>query len=255
MTKQENRDTGAAAAGQGQQQKASPWAEQLVRAALPHAPKDGSIEAKAEFLRGLVEKLKAFMEFEKWDSRPVESVVVKRGYREVESLKGHSDVVTCLQAFPDGRIVSGSDDETLRVWTRSAKGKWSSEVLTGHTDGVYCLQALPDGRIVSGGKDEALRVWTRGSDGKWSSEVLSGHTQIVFCLQALPDGRIVSGSLDDNLRVWTRGADGKWSSEVLSGHTGRVTCLQALPDGRIISGDADGSLRIFDGTPVEGGAP
>ena len=50
MTKQENRDAGAAAAGQGQQQKASPSAEQLVRAALPHAPKDGSMEAKAEFI-------------------------------------------------------------------------------------------------------------------------------------------------------------------------------------------------------------
>ena len=254
MTKHENWNTGAA--GQGQQQKVSPWAEQLVRAALSHAPKDGSIEAKAEFLRGLVEKLKAFMEFEKWDSRPVESVVVKRGYREVESLKGHTQEVPCLQALPDGRIVSGSLDRTLplRVWTRSSDGKWSSEVLSGHTRQVNCLQALPDGSIVSGSYDNTLRVWTRGSDGKWSSEVLSGHTDRVNCLQALPDGRIVSGSLDDNLRVWTRGADKTWSSEILTGHTKGVYCLQALPDGRIISGDADGSLRIWDGTPVEGGA-
>jgi WD40 repeat protein len=204
VTKQENRNTGAAAAGQGQQQKASPWAEQLVMAALPHAPKDGSMEAKAEFLRGLVEKLKAFMEFEKWDSRPVESVVVKRGYREVESLKGHTQEVPCLQALPDGRIVSGSHDRTLplRVWTRSSDGKWSSEVLSGHTRQVNCLQALPDGRIVSGSYDNTLRVWTRGSDGKWSSEVLSGHARHVTCLQAIPDGRIMSGSFDGSIRIW-----------------------------------------------------
>ena len=159
MTKQEHRNTGAAAAGQGQPQKVSPWGEQLVRAALPHAPKDGSIEAKAEFLRGLVEKLKAFMEFEKWDSRPVESVVVKRGYREVESLKGHAHHVNCLQALPDGRIVSGGYDHTLRVWTRGSDGKWSSEVLSGHARHVTCLQAIPDGRIMSGSFDGSIRIW------------------------------------------------------------------------------------------------
>ncbi len=134
MTKQENRDTGAAAAGQGQQQKASPWAEQLVRAALPHAPKDGSMEAKAEFLRELTAKLVALREWEKLDPRMMESVVLKRGYREVAELQGHTDLVHCLQALPDGRIVSGSLDRTLplRVWTRSSDGKWSSEVLSGH---------------------------------------------------------------------------------------------------------------------------
>jgi hypothetical protein len=88
VTKHENWNTGAA--GQGQQQKVSPWAEQLVRAALSHAPKDGSIEAKAEFLRGLAEKLKGVIEFEKLDPLTMKSVVLKRGYEEVGNLKGNN---------------------------------------------------------------------------------------------------------------------------------------------------------------------
>ena len=285
MTKQENRNTGGAV-GPGQEQKLSPRAEQLVRESLPHAPKDGSIEAKTAFVEELKAKLVALREFEKFDPLTMESVVLKRGYREVAELQGHTDWVDLLQALPDGRIVSGSDDNTLRVWTRGADDTWSSEVLSGHTpqeveSGVHCLQALPDGRIVSGSYDSTLRVWTRdntgviqrltkwltdplgsrGADKNWSSEVLSGHTGWVFCLQALPDGRIVSGSEDftngeKTLRVWTRGARGKWSSEVLRGHTRGVDCLQALPDGRIVSGSLRGrTLRIWDGTPVEGGTP
>jgi len=116
VTKHENWNTGAAAAGQGQQQKVSPWAEQLVRAALSHAPKDGSIEAKAEFLRGLAEKLKGVIEFEKLDPLTMKSVVLKRGYEEVGNLKGNIQDVFCLQALPDGRIVSGSRDATLLIW-------------------------------------------------------------------------------------------------------------------------------------------
>ena len=220
MTKQENRNTGAAAAGQGQQQKASPWAEQLVRAALSHAPKDGSIEAKAEFLRELTAKLVALREWEKLDPRMMESVVLKRGYREVAELQGHTDRVNCLQALPDGRIVSGSHDRTLRVWTRGADKTWSSEVISGHTDIVWCLQALPDGRIVWGGKQDdcTLCLWTKDAEGEWHGEWFYG------C------------QTDDHVQ-------------------GAVTCLQALPDGRIVSGSRDATLLIWDGTPIEGGEP
>ena len=33
-----------------------------------------------------------------------------------EELKGHTDCVLCLQALPDGRIVSGGHDHTIRIW-------------------------------------------------------------------------------------------------------------------------------------------
>ena len=35
---------------------------------------------------------------------------------ESEILSGHSCKVTCLQVLPDGRIFSGSDDFTIRIW-------------------------------------------------------------------------------------------------------------------------------------------
>ena len=32
------------------------------------------------------------------------------------ALQGHIDSVECLQVLPDGRIVSGSADKTIRIW-------------------------------------------------------------------------------------------------------------------------------------------
>ena len=142
-----------------QPQKLSPWAEALVNAALPHAPKDGSLQAKTDFIRALTAQIQACLEFEKWDPRMLESVVAKKDYRTVATLEGHKADIDCLQALPDGRIVSGSDDRTLRIWTKSAGGKWDSEVLSGHNDLVRCLQVLPDGTIVSGSADKTLRIW------------------------------------------------------------------------------------------------
>ena len=47
--------------------KLSPWVEAVVNATLPLAPKDGSLQAKTEFIRALTEKIKACVEYEKWD--------------------------------------------------------------------------------------------------------------------------------------------------------------------------------------------
>ena len=33
-----------------------------------------------------------------------------------KTLIGHTDYVRCLLYLPDGRILSGSDDKTMRIW-------------------------------------------------------------------------------------------------------------------------------------------
>ena len=79
-------------------------------------PKGASEEITAELLVELAEKLKTLREWDRWDPCAMESVALKKDYREVGVLSGHTDRVFCLQALPDGRIVSGSADNTIRIW-------------------------------------------------------------------------------------------------------------------------------------------
>ena len=61
---------------------------------------------------------------------------------------------------PDGkRIVSGSQDNTLRLWD-GVTGKPVGEALKGHSGWVQSVAFSPDGkRIVSGSDDDTLRLW------------------------------------------------------------------------------------------------
>ena len=54
--------------------------------------------------------------------------------------EGHSDGVTCVAALEDGRFVSGSDDNTLRVWRPGVKE--AESVHEGHSGGVKCVAAF-----------------------------------------------------------------------------------------------------------------
>jgi WD40 repeat protein len=75
------------------------------------------------------------------------------------TLVGHSDQVISAAFSPDGkRIVTGSMDETARLWEANT-GK---EVLAlrGHTAFVSSVAFSPDGkRIVTASGDGTARVW------------------------------------------------------------------------------------------------
>ncbi len=84
----------------------------------------------------------------------------------------------CVTVLSNGRVVSGSIDNTLMVW--DALTGDCRQTLHGHTNvarrrrpveqrddcsptlrgaQVMCVAVLPNGRVVSGSRDHTLKVW------------------------------------------------------------------------------------------------
>ena len=72
-------------------------------------------------------------------------------------------------ALEDGRLLSWSRDNTLRLW--GADGA-PGPALEGHEDWVRGALALEDGRLLSWSDDNTLRLW--GADGA-PGPALEGH--------------------------------------------------------------------------------
>ena len=77
----------------------------------------------------------------------------------LRTLEGHTRDVKAVSLTSDGLLaVSGSDDQTLRVW--DVESGQCLRTLKGHTDWVSAVSLTPDGhRAVSGSWDKTLRVW------------------------------------------------------------------------------------------------
>jgi len=96
---------------------------------------------------------------------------------------GHSGAVSCMRYSPNGcYIVSGSDDNTIRIWNAET-GHAVGKPLEGHTRGVTSVAYSPDGRhIVSGSDDKTIRIWN-AETGDAVGKPIEGHTKrVVSCL-------------------------------------------------------------------------
>ena len=80
---------------------------------------------------------------------------------------------------PDNRwLVTGSDDETARLWDLSAKDPAANPVvLRGHEGEVSAVAISPDNRwLVTGSYDKTARLWDLSAkDPAANPVVLRGH--------------------------------------------------------------------------------
>lgn len=169
------------------------------------------------------------------------------GDQILHPFEGHSDGVLSVSFSPDGtRIISGSNDETVRVWSVTT----GTEIIPSLVyNGVIASVAMsPDGtRIVSGSYDDKLQVWDATLSGSISSSEC--HTSHITSLAFSSDGaRLVSGCSDRTVRVWDT-TSGVQCLPPLRGHSDWVGSVAFSPEGtRIVSGSKDGTARIWDAT-------
>ncbi len=164
--------------------------------------------------------------------------------QEVRRFSGHTGSIKCLAFAADGRrLLTGSDDKTLRLWEVSS----GREVLrfSRHTAGINALAFIPETtRFASASKDKTVRLW----DLKSGLEVESfdAHAGNVLDIAIAAHGkRLASAHFDTLIRIW----DIESASELgqCAGHKQMVSSLAFTPDGnRLLSAGQDHTLRLWD---------
>jgi WD40 repeat protein len=97
----------------------------------------------------------------------------------------------------DGRVCSGSADNTIKVWNCSS-GE-CLKTLSGHTYAVWCLLALNNhNNLCSGSNDNSIKIWDISSGQ--CTKTFSSRTGIRAPLKI--EQNIVSGSDDKTFKVW-----------------------------------------------------
>ncbi len=212
----------------------------------------------------------------------LEAAVSNNRFRQV--FKGHQGPVNSVALTGDGRLVTGSNDNTARLWDLETGQEIRAFI--GHESRVTSVALTGDGRLVTGSDDHTARLWdletgeeirvfngyrrrnrqvnsvaltgdgrlvTGSADGKarlWDLETgeelraFTGHERAVYSVAVTGDGRLITGSYDDTALLW----DLETGEEIraFTGHEYGVLSVALNGDGRLITGDGNGAARLWE---------
>lgn len=114
----------------------------------------------------------------------------------LQTFKGHTNGVTCLQIWDDTTLATGSYDNTIKIWDLETGQE--VRTLTGHTRGIRSLQ-MDEHKLLSASLDGTVKFWN------WRTgqclRTLSSHSDGVISVH-FQDEVIASGSIDHTIRVY-----------------------------------------------------
>jgi WD40 repeat protein len=164
--------------------------------------------------------------------------------QENSVLDGHTGIIWHVAFSPDSnglRIVTGSWDNTVRVWNTQT----GQELARFSVNDRPCAVALSaEGvRVVAGLDNATMLVWDV-STGKQLA-LFVGHQAEVTAVALSCDGlRVVSASYDKTSRLWDV-PSGKQVA-VFSGHEESVLAVAFSPDGMQVVSSSFGTIRVWD---------
>ena len=117
---------------------------------------------------------------------------------------GHKEGIKCLCPISNRILVSGSKDNTIKIWNIEDRSIMST--LSGHKGGVYALCYVKEGVLVSGSEDESLIIWSKSTPESSTyslKQTLTGPTSGIRGIIRLNNREIVSGETNGDLRYGT----------------------------------------------------
>ena len=201
---------------------------------------------------------------------------------EQDTLSGHKQNIKCLELLSENKLVSGSEDKTVKIWdiekldcictitgnyekidsiailnnntiavgafntvrVFNTENKKELYSLVGHEKSICSLIKVNNNMLISGSYDNLIKVWDLNE--QVCNFTLYGHDSAVYTIILLNDGRLASGSgsWDKSLKIWN--LENKKCEFTLIGHKREIRALKQMSNGWLLSGSVDKTIKVWN---------
>jgi WD40 repeat protein len=164
-------------------------------------------------------------------------------WTSIQRYANHTNWVWSLDQIDNDTMVSGSQDNTIRIWKINT-GETMKIINVSPWAYVVRVLSIEYKQIVcgKGGSSHNLQIYNYNTGDL--NRTLSGHTSTVNSIEVLSEQFMASGSDDQYVIIWDL-----FSYSIkytLTGHTSPVYCIKILSSNFIASGDWNGKIILWN---------
>ncbi|CAF0923835.1 unnamed protein product [Brachionus calyciflorus] len=155
-------------------------------------------------------------------------------------LADHEDYdVTCLKLMDENKLVSGSKDGSIYVWSINEQLEIQF-CFPDHQESILCLGKLNDKQFISGSEDCTIRIWD--IDSISCLFIIKDLIFPVVSIQVVDDLSFLTCNKVDVIEMWKKN-ESKSIGRI--NETSKMRCFKYLKCGKLICGLKKGNLSLW----------
>ena len=170
--------------------------------------------------------------------------VEHNNFKCTKTQKAHGDWILHILSLKGSRVITCSEDNTMKLWDFCESSNKPLVQYKGHTEGVLNLIQFTKSKIVSCSRDKTLRIWNIET-GK--ELVCIKNNQPYYCIKQISDAQIACAGGDADIRIYDLSKEDE-TIEVfkLSGHELVIRDLEMIDEHTIASCSEDKTIKVWD---------
>ena len=169
----------------------------------------------------------------------------EESYELVITLSEHQKSVTSVIQLSDEKIITGSKDNTIRLWDIYENSFRCTQIIDEHKGGIYSLCELLGRRFASGSEDKTIKIWEENKGQFKQVKSLNDHKSRVWALVQTNNGYLISGG-DKIIIIYKLKEDNFTKIETINAHNSYITKIIKLSDGKIATASRDTNIKIWE---------
>ena len=122
--------------------------------------------------------------------------------KKIKTISQHNNSVNSLLLLRDGRLVSCSSDNTIKIYDMN--NNYHCDItIEGHKDSLFYISQLDNNKLISCSTDKSLKIW---SINKYSFHcdytIKDAHCDWINKIIPLSNNRMASCSSDKMIKIW-----------------------------------------------------
>lgn len=174
----------------------------------------------------------------------------KNSTKILKEINAHEDYISSLLETSEGFIISGSLDQTAKVWKIEdliGSNETPKELNTfqGHSDGITSIAEFSNGKIATTSFDKTVKIWDPLHPNQNNTITLEGHDWVTTKAIDLHNGLIATSSWDKTIKFW----DPKNAYKLiktLKAHDDIITDIKEIRENLLLTSSGDKIIKMWN---------